>query len=69
MIIKVLKKLMLDKTWSEDGYKYTFTNISPWEGDEQTPNIEVNVQLPTPYQSYILRKMIDDSKKIISLID
>lgn len=66
MIIPVLRKILVSRTWVVDEYKYTFTDVYPWDGDENLPSIEVNVQLPKPFQSYILKKMMDDAQQIIS---
>lgn len=66
MITKILKKIAQGRTWEVDGYKYTFTDIFGWDGDENVPHFEVSAQLPKPYQSYILQKMTDDVQEIIS---
>ena len=66
MLSFILKKISKGKVWNVDGYKYTITDVFGYDGDETSPNFEVNAELPKPFQSYILKKMIDDVQNIIS---
>lgn len=65
MLVSFLKKFFEGKTFVIKSYGYTFIKVTNYEGDEDTPDILVNVTTKNPFQSYCQEKMRDDVKKIM----
>lgn len=65
MYTRFLKKSLSGQSIKIGGYTYNFIDIFPWEGDEETPAINVNVTTKNPFQSYCREKMKEDVETII----
>ena len=63
--LKVIRKLLTDKSFFEDGFEYQFISV---EDDEWSIEFTVNVILPKKGQSFVVEKFSSDVSNIIQNI-
>jgi hypothetical protein len=63
--LKVIRKLLTDKSFFEDGFEYQFISV---EDDEWSIEFTVNVILPKKGQSFVVEKFSSDVSNIIGNI-
>lgn len=65
-LIKVVRKFLIGQTFEVDGFDYRFLKVEPYElGDKAAFRFEVNVDLPSKTNSYVVAKFDGDIEKIL----